>query len=169
MFILGIDPGIALTGWGVIEKDESSRNGLKMVEYGVIQTLKGDDHNERLLELHDDLASVIEEFSPEYIAIEQLFFCKNLKTAITVGEARGVILLTVTEAGIPVREFTPLQIKDAVCGYGKAPKRQVQEMVKSILGLDEIPEPDDAADGLAVAICCASSLGMEQAINSSDM
>lgn len=168
MLVLGIDPGIALTGWGVIEKDELSQNGLKMIEYGVIETLKGNDHTDRLLELHTDLASVIKEFSPDRIGIEQLFFCNNQKTAITVGEARGVILLTVRQADIPVREFTPLQIKDAVCGYGNAPKRQVQEMVKSILELDEIPTPDDAADGLAVAICCASSLGMEQAINSSN-
>jgi crossover junction endodeoxyribonuclease RuvC len=100
--------------------------------------------------------------------VEQLFFCKNLKTAITVGEARGVILLVIAEAGVPFKEFTPLQIKDAVCGYGKAPKRQVQEMVTSILNLDEIPKPDDAADGLAVAVCCASSLAMDEAINSSE-
>ena len=136
------------------------------MDYGVITTPKDMPHGERLLELRDDLAGIISEFSPDRVAVEQLFFCKNVKTALTVGEARGVILATIAEAKLPIEEYTPLQVKDAVCGSGNAPKLQVQQMVQSILGMEELPRPDDAADGLALAICSASGARLKEAIDS---
>lgn len=168
MRILGIDPGVATTGWGVIDEVRTGTNGVTMVEYGVIETSKVLAQQDRLLELRSDLLGIIEEFKPDYMGIELLYFCRNVTTAIKVGEARGVVLLAAAEHKVPIREFTPLQVKDAVCGYGKAPKRQVQEMVQSILELDDIPRPDDAADGLAVAIACSSSLATESSIKSAE-
>lgn len=161
MRILGIDPGIAITGWGVVVDDKAAENGVKMVSYGTVETPKGDDHPKRLNETHEGITQVIKKFEPDYVAIESLFFFKNQKTAIAVGEARGVVLLAIEQAGIPIKEFTPLQVKDAVCGYGRADKKQVQSMVASILGLKDVPKPDDAADGLAVAICCLNSVKMD--------
>lgn len=166
MRILGIDPGIAITGWGVVDEDDKkSDNGLVMVDFGVIETEKGLEHSLRLSQVYEGICHIVKKFTPDYVAIEKLFFCKNLKTAIAVGESRGVVLLAVEKAKIPIKEFTPLQIKDAVCGYGKADKKQVQSMVAAILGMDVIPAPDDAADGLAVAICSMSSVKMDERIN----
>lgn len=154
MTIIGIDPGYAITGWAILEKTGAK---LMALDYGVIETKIGLLHAERLLILHQELQKIIKKFKPELLSVEELFFFKNLKTAIKVAEARGVILATAAEAGLEILEITPLQIKQALVGYGRAEKRQVQQMVKVILGLKSIPEPDDAADALAAAITGANS------------
>ncbi len=154
MVVLGIDPGIADTGWGVVV-DDGSR--LKSLGYGSIKTSSQRPMNERLTKLHDELGELIKVYKPDLVAIEQLFFCKNVKTALVVGQARGVILLTCQLAKTTTREFTPLQVKQAVAAYGGADKKQVQNMVKMLLGLVEIPQPDDAADALAIAVCALNS------------
>lgn len=154
MIILGIDPGTATTGYGVIEKT----NQLKMIDYGYIGTEPQYSTGERLVELEKQLTKIIKKYQPEQIAVEEIFFCKNLKTAVKVSQARGVILATATRMKIPIAEYTPLQIKQAVTSYGKADKQQVQQMTKLILNLKEIPKPDDAADALAASICCANSI-----------
>ncbi|MFA5358589.1 MAG: crossover junction endodeoxyribonuclease RuvC [Patescibacteria group bacterium] len=154
MLILGIDPGFADTGWGVIEK---KGNDLSLVDYGVIKTSTKLDFIARLEIIHQDLTRVIKKFKPEKVAVEQLFFAKNVKTALLVGQARGVVLLTIMEEKLPLLEYTPLQVKQAVCSYGRAEKTQIQKMVKVLLQMKDIPRPDDAADALAIAICCANS------------
>ena len=150
MRILGIDPGVATTGWAIIDFGED--NKPHPVDYGAILTAKELTISQRLEEIYKDLNELIIKFKPGYAGVETLLFCNNAKTAITVGEARGVVLLTLQQHNIPLEEFTPLQVKDAITGYGKADKRQVQENVKTICELDEIPKPDDAADALAIAI-----------------
>ncbi|MEA3449587.1 MAG: crossover junction endodeoxyribonuclease RuvC [Patescibacteria group bacterium] len=152
--ILGIDPGIADTGWGVIENNKGK---LKCLAYGSIKTSAKKELPERLTELHRELDDVIKKYQPKLVGVEELFFCKNVKTALIVGQARGVILLTIKQNNLNPREYTPLQIKQAVSSYGKADKGQVQRMVKIMLNLKEIPKPDDAADALAVAICMVNS------------
>lgn len=164
--VLGIDPGVASTGWGVVEESPNADNGLVCVDYGVIKTSKEEEHPSRLQTIYKELKKIVKKFNPDIVAIEKLYFCKNLKTAMKVGEARGVTILALSEFDLPIKEFTPLQIKDAVCGYGKADKHQVQSMVQSILAMEELPKPDDAADGLAVAICCATSVRIEEKLNS---
>jgi len=154
--ILGIDPGIADTGFGVIEKERDGR--MVCLEYGSIRTSSKDNFEDRLLKLYNELNDVIKKYEPNLIAVEELFFNKNVKTALIVGQARGVILLAVKKSGAQFLEFTPLQVKQSVSTYGRANKRQVQEMVKLILNLKEIPKPDDAADALAVAICSSNSI-----------
>jgi crossover junction endodeoxyribonuclease RuvC len=153
MVILGIDPGYAITGWAILEKTGAK---LASVDFGVIETKIGLPHAERLLILNQELKKIIKKFQPELLSVEELFFFKNLKTAIKVAEARGVILSVAAENGLEILEITPLQIKQALVGYGRAEKKQVQQMVKVILGLKEIPEPDDAADALAAAITGAN-------------
>jgi len=155
MIILGIDPGTATTGFGLIKKDKSN---LKLLKYGLITTPANLSTAERLNKLNKDLSLLIKNSKPDMVAVEDIFFFKNLKTAVKVSQARGVILLTIAKAKIPIAEYTPLQIKQAVACYGRAEKTQVQKMVKYLLGLKEIPKPDDAADALAVAICCAHSI-----------
>ena len=150
MRILGIDPGIALVGYGIIEAEGSK---MKMLEYGVIKTSKNSSTPTRLKYIQDELIGIIEEYGPEEVAIEELFINKNIKTAIKVGQARGCEILTCVNKGLEVYEYTPLQIKNALTGHGRAEKHQVQEMVKLMLNLDDIPRPDDAADALALAIC----------------
>ncbi len=150
MRILGIDPGLATIGYALVDKET---NHFNVLEYGVIKTSPDKDNIERLEIIHKNIQELIEEFEPEQMAVEELFFNKNAKTAILVGQARGVILLAGSQAGIKVAEYTPLQIKQAVVGYGRADKMQVQQMVKSLLNLSELPRPDDAADALAVSIC----------------
>ena len=152
--ILGVDPGMATMGWGVVRKDGAS---LRYVQHGAISTPASWEMPRRLSRLFDALTEVIAGYEPEAIAVEELFFNRNVTTAISVGQARGLVLLAAYRAGVPVFEYTPLQIKQAVTSYGRAGKRQVQEMVKRLLKLPEIPRPDDAADGLAIAICCAFS------------
>ena len=152
--ILGIDPGIADTGYGVI-KDEGGK--LTCLAYGSIRTEAGEDLTARLLVLNRELDKLIKQYRPDLAAIEQLFFNKNVRTALIVGQARGVALLTLKQNNLPVLDFTPAQVKRAVSAYGQAPKKQVQKMVKLILNLSVLPQPDDAADALAIAICALNS------------
>jgi len=147
---LGIDPGLADTGWGII----TNNNGqLNSISYGSIKTPKTMRLSERLKEIEQELNKIIKKYKPNRAAIEKLFFCRNVTTAMKVGQARGVVLLALAKGKIPTTELTPLQVKQGVTGYGQADKRQVQTMVKTILDLKEIPKPDDAADALAIAIC----------------
>ncbi|HLS53048.1 MAG TPA: crossover junction endodeoxyribonuclease RuvC [Tissierellaceae bacterium] len=159
MIILGIDPGIAIVGYGLIE---CRGNSFKAIEYGTIVTDSKLLFPDRLKIVYDKLGEIIDEYKPNDMAIEELFFNKNIKTAIKVGQARGVEILAGVNKGLDIYEYTPLQIKQAIVGYGRAEKRQVQEMVKLLLNLKEIPKPDDAADALAVAICHGSSLKFKE-------
>lgn len=152
--ILGIDPGLADTGFGVIEE---SAGQLRCLTYGSIKTKKGLSLSARIMELEKELDKIIKKYQPDLAGVEQLFFCNNAKTALLVGQARGVVLLTLAKNKLPLLEFTPLQVKQAITGYGSADKKQIQQMVKLILSLKEIPRPDDAADALAIAICGAGS------------
>ena len=152
MIILGIDPGIAIVGWGVIESEGIGKK-LKPVDFGAITTGAGMKTEDRLLAVHRELTAVIRTYSPDAAAIEELFFNTNQKTGIIVAEARGVLLLACRTGGVPICEYTPLQIKQAVAGYGRADKKQVIAMVTTFLGLREPPKPDDTADALAAAIC----------------
>lgn len=154
--ILGIDPGTAIIGFGLIKKEGKSK--LETIDYGCIKTSIEFSTAERLQKLHRELNLLIKKYKPDIVAVEDIFFFKNLKTAIKVSQARGVILLTAAQSKLRVEEYTPLQIKQAVACYGRADKKQVQQMVKTILNLKEIPKPDDAADALAVAICCAHTI-----------
>jgi len=155
MRIIGIDPGFAITGYGIIDYNG---NKFSVVEVGVITTEADQELSERLLQLSQGLDFLIGKYKPDAMAIEELFFNTNVKTAIKVGHGRGVAMLSAAKAGIKVIEYTPLQVKQAVVGYGRAKKEQVQQMVKVLLNLDRIPKPDDAADALAVAICHAHSI-----------
>ncbi len=149
MRILGLDPGTATTGYGIIDVDDGR---LSVVTYGVISTKAKDNISKRLQKIYQELNHLINEFQPDTAAIEEVFFGRNITTAISVGQARGVLLLALANAGISIGEYSPPKIKDAVTGYGKADKAQVQLMVRNLLDLEETPRPDDAADGLAVAI-----------------
>lgn len=151
--ILGLDPGIADTGYGVISCDKGK---LSCLTYGSIKTDPKKNLLDRLEELDSKLKKIINLYQPEVIAVEQLFFNKNVKTALIVGQARGVILLRIKKSKIKFFEFTPSQVKQVVTAYGRAPKEQVQKMVKIILNLKELPQPDDAADALAIAICSSN-------------
>jgi len=150
MISLGIDPGIATTGYGVVKEDD---NDLFCVDYGLIKTVKEDSPSKRLFLLKKEVSSLIKKHSPDIVSIEKVYFFKNLKTALPVSQAKGVIMVAFEEENIPLQEFTPLEIKQAITGYGKAEKKQVQEMIKMILHLDEKNLPDDAADALGAAIC----------------
>ncbi len=151
MLVLGIDPGTATTGYGLVRENQDG--SLEAIAYGVILTPSGLPMPQRLLELNHQLAELLLLHRPESSAVEKLFFQRNVRTAISVGQARGVVLLCLAQAGLEVGEYTPLEIKQAVAGYGGADKQQVQQMVRALLGLPDIPRPDDAADALAVAIC----------------
>lgn len=151
MLVLGIDPGTAITGYGLVREHPDGR--LQAVEYGVIRTAARLEMPQRLLEIHRRVTALIQLHRPTQAAVELLFFQKNVTTAMTVGQARGVVLLACAQAGLPVAEYTPMVIKEAVAGYGGADKRQVQQMMRALLGLEAVPQPDDAADALAVAIC----------------
>ena len=150
MCILGIDPGTATTGFGLIEETQT---GLLTLEYGIISTPANMPMDKRLVILFDRLNELLVKYHPESCAVERLFFRRNVTTAISVGQARGVILLSLSKNNIPIAEYTPMEIKLAVAGYGGAEKKQVQFMVQSILELKNLPKPDDAADALAIAIC----------------
>jgi crossover junction endodeoxyribonuclease RuvC len=152
MLILGLDPGYARAGWGIIKKE---KNSLSLIQAGCLETSKNMAHAERLKNLQDGLKGIIKKYQPDILALEELFFFKNLKTALQVAESRGVILATAFDCQLPIYEFTPLQVKQAVTSYGRADKNQIQQMVKAILKLDQIIASDDAADALAVAITCA--------------
>ena len=149
MIILGVDPGTAITGWGIVE---FHRHTYTCIDVGVITTPVGQTDENRLMILYDDLRTLIKRYKPQAAAIEKLFFNTNAKTALLVGQARGVIMLAIVKSKIPIYSYTPLQVKIAITGYGRAEKRQMQEMVKTLLKLDKIPRPDDAADALAVAL-----------------
>ncbi|MCD6302016.1 MAG: crossover junction endodeoxyribonuclease RuvC [Anaerolineae bacterium] len=150
MLVLGLDPGLATMGYGLATGDGQE---LRALDYGVIRTAPDLSLPQRLLVLRDDLQRLLKNHRPDAAAVEKLYFATNARTAFVVGQARGVILLTLAEANIPIAEYTPLQIKQAATGYGQAEKRQVQEMVRLLFGLDEVPRPDDAADALAVCLC----------------
>ncbi|NMC09001.1 crossover junction endodeoxyribonuclease RuvC [Candidatus Microgenomates bacterium] len=154
MRILGIDPGLATTGWAVVDFD--TRGNPTPVDYGAVSTKKGLTVSQRLNEIYSDIHELIKTYKPELAGIETLIFCNNAKTAIAVGEARGIVLLVLEQHNIPIKEFTPLQVKNAVTGYGKADKKQVQENVRVLCNLKEIPKPDDAADAIAIAIASYS-------------
>ncbi|MBQ0038154.1 MAG: crossover junction endodeoxyribonuclease RuvC [Clostridiales bacterium] len=154
MRILGIDPGVAIVGFGVIESD---RGCQQMIQYGAITTQAGLPLATRLVQIGQDLEQLIAQFQPDEIAIEELFFSKNITTGIAVAHGRGVILYTAEKMQIPIYEYTPMQVKQAVVGYGLAEKKQVMDMTKRLLKLKAIPRPDDAADALAIAICHARS------------
>lgn len=159
MVILGIDPGLAIVGYGVIE---CIGNRYRPLEYGAITTDSNLDFPNRIKNIYDQLLDVIDRYKPEDLAIEELFFNKNVKTAIKVGQARGVEILAAVHRDLNIYEYTPLQIKQAIVGYGRAEKYQVQEMVKLFLNLKEVPKPDDVADALAVALCHASCLKFKE-------
>ena len=159
MRTLGIDPGTAIMGWGVVNEVGGQ---LSLVGFGVLTTPTGMPQYDRLVLLYDGLCRIIQEYTPGMSAVEELFFGKNVNTALTVGQARGVVLLALAKAGLPIYEYKPLIVKQALTGYGSADKKQMQEMVRITLGLDKIPRPDDAADALAVAICHAYSAPMLQ-------
>lgn len=151
MLVLGIDPGIAITGYGLIQT--GNRNDYQPVDFGVITTEPGIPDSERLSVLYNALQDLLGNHKVESGAVEKLFFQKNVKTAFSVGQARGVTLLALSQYKIPISEYTPNEVKQTVCGYGNAGKQQVQRMVQTLLSLKELPKPDDAADALAVAIC----------------
>lgn len=150
MLVLGIDPGTARTGYGLVREDEA---GLVLVACGVIATPPDQPLPERLQTIYRDLSDIVRAHQPEAAAVEELFFSRNARTALSVGHARGVVLLALANAGMPVHEYKPLQVKQAITGYGSADKKQVQEMVRMLLRLDRVPQPDDAADAVAVAVC----------------
>jgi crossover junction endodeoxyribonuclease RuvC len=163
MLVLGIDPGTATTGYGLVQ--ENNNGSLEVVDYGVILTSPDDPMPQRLRKLYTDLKEIIDLHRPENGAVEKLFFQRNVRTAISVGQARGVAVLAIAEADLLVYEYTPLEIKQSVVGYGGADKMQVQQMVKALLNLDEVPKPDDAADALAVAICHLHSARFQEIYN----
>jgi len=150
MISLGIDPGTASLGYGFVR--ERADGGLESLAYDVIRTKAGMPMPERLRQIHDELNSLIREYRPDRAGVEELFFSRNVTTAITVAQARGVVLLTLSQSGLAIAEYKPNAVKQAVCGYGGAGKSQMKEMTRLLLGLDEAPRPDDAADALAVAI-----------------
>lgn len=156
MIILGIDPGYAIVGYGVIDY---RNNHFSVIDYGAILTDAGTPFNERLEKIYDDLTAIIEKHRPEAMSVEKVFYNSNAKTVIDVSQARGVIMLGAQKNKVPVFEYTPLQVKQSVVGYGRADKKQVQEMTRRILSLEKVPKPDDTADALAMAICHAHSSG----------
>lgn len=155
MIYLGIDPGTATTGFGVISQASPKKQEYEILEFGVISTKKTDTDAHRLQILYEDLSAIIKKYKPDLVGIEKLFFSNNQTTAMTVSQARGVALLACNQAKIPILEFTPLQVKNTLCGYGKADKKQIQSVVQKTFKLKNIPKPDDAADALAIAICAA--------------
>jgi len=158
--ILGIDPGLATTGYGVIINNKKE-NKQELVAFGTIDTTPKLEFIDRLNKISKDLKKIIKKHKPEIIAVEQLFINKNIKTALDVGHARGVIMLTASQSKLPVKEFTPLQIKQSITGYGRADKQQIQTMTKCLLNMSKTPKPDDAADALATACTAASFLNSQ--------
>ncbi|MCC7432859.1 crossover junction endodeoxyribonuclease RuvC [Candidatus Peregrinibacteria bacterium] len=155
MIIFGIDPGYATTGFGIIKTDGQD---IEVLDFGAITTTPDISKNQRIRQTIEDLLSLFQEYRPDQIAIEELFFSKNVKTAMQVSESRGAMLYEITRQNLPVYEYKPNQVKNNLCGNGSAPKEQIQKMVQIILNLQEIPKPDDAADALAIAICHANHL-----------
>ncbi|MBN1813827.1 MAG: crossover junction endodeoxyribonuclease RuvC [Anaerolineae bacterium] len=164
MRVLGIDPGTAITGYGVVEEEAGE---LKAVAFGAIRTPAKQPLSTRLQAIYRGVRELAEEWEPASAAVEELFFSSNVRTAMSVGQARGVTLLALTDAGLSIAEYTPLTVKQAVTGYGNADKAQIQEMVRLLLGLVEVPKPDDTADALAVAICHLHSARLDERVASS--
>ncbi|MFA4877458.1 MAG: crossover junction endodeoxyribonuclease RuvC [Methanoregula sp.] len=150
MIVIGIDPGLARLGYGVIE---ATKNGPRPICYGCIETTGDTRASERLLKIYTEIQALFERYPPSHISIEKLFFSKNITSAMGVSEVRGIVLLAAEQRGIPITEYTPNQVKQAITGSGRADKRQMQEMITRLLHLDEIPRPDDAADALSIALC----------------
>lgn len=161
MRILGIDPGVAIVGFGFIDQIGSR---IVPVQYGSVQTEANSDPSLRLKQIYEAVLQLIDKYKPDAVAIEKLFFNRNVTTAIAVGQARGVLMLAAIQRDLPLGEYTPLQVKQAVVGYGRAEKHQVQDMVKMMLNLKSVPKPDDVADALAIAICHAHSATLGQFI-----
>jgi crossover junction endodeoxyribonuclease RuvC len=161
VIVLGIDPGTARLGYGIVERQGSN---LTMLDYGCIETTNDRPLEQRLLLIHEGITDLIETHRPEAVGVERLFFNKNVQTAMAVGQARGVVLLTAAQHGLPILEYGPHEVKLAVTGYGRAPKDQVQRMVQLVLSMSELPKPDDAADALAVAVCTAHAVTPGKAI-----
>lgn len=159
MIILGVDPGTAITGYGFIRADTDP---IEMVAYGAVLTPSDWEMPRRLAHIYKELSALIAQYQPSDAVVEKLFFSKNVRTALSVGQARGVALLAAEQARLTIHEYTPTEIKQAVVGYGRADKNQIQQMVKMLLQLEFVPQPDDAADALAVAICHAHSARYEQ-------
>ncbi len=166
MLVIGIDPGTATTGYGLIR--QAPDGSISMVDYGVMETSPDLPMSQRLLSLHEQLSQIILLHRPQSGAVEKLFFQRNVTNAISVGQARGVVLLALAQAGLPVAEYTPMQVKQAVAGYGGADKNQIQQMVRALLDLQELPRPDDAADALAVAICHVHSASYQALYDAQD-
>lgn len=163
MIVLGVDPGTATTGYGVVKE----RNGeLGLIDFGVVKTAAGEPLPARLQTIYSQLSELAKQFQPTTAAVEKLFFSKNVRTAMSVGQARGVAMLALADAGLSLGEYTPLEIKQTVTGYGGADKYQVQQMVKTLLSLDTVPQPDDAADALAVAICHLHNIRFKSLLDS---
>ncbi|MGO4546179.1 crossover junction endodeoxyribonuclease RuvC [Paenibacillus sp. 2TAB23] len=162
MRVLGIDPGYAIVGFGFIDK---IGHKLTPVQYGAIQTEAHTPAEQRLLQVYESAGALMDKYKPDTVGVEKLFFNRNVTTAFDVAQARGAIILAAAQRGLPIGEYTPLQVKQAVVGYGKAEKKQVQEMVKMFLKLSAVPKPDDVADALAVAICHAHSFVLNHKIN----
>jgi crossover junction endodeoxyribonuclease RuvC len=159
MLIMGVDPGFATTGYGIVEYKE---NKFSLLDYGIVTTEAGTPFAHRLLKLDERISAIIGKYNPDAISVEELFFSKNIKTAIAAAHGRGIVLAAAARSGSQVFEYTPLQVKQAVVGYGRAEKLQVQQMVKVILNLPDIPKPDDAADALAIAICHGNSFKLSE-------
>lgn len=155
MTILGIDPGTATTGFGILQQESAHKQEFAILDFGVITTPKTETDATRLHMLFNDISALIKKYKPHKVGVEKLFFTNNQKTAITVAQARGIVLLACEQASLPITEFTPLQVKQTLCGYGKADKKQVQYMVQQTFKLKQLPKPDDAADALAIALCTA--------------
>jgi len=162
VIVLGIDPGTARLGYGLVDRQGSQ---LTMLDYGCLETVNDRPLEQRLLLIHEGITELIETHRPEAVGVERLFFNKNTQTAMAVGQARGVVLLTAAQHGLPVLEYGPHEVKLAVTGYGRAPKDQVQRMVQLVLSMTELPRPDDAADALAVAVCTAHAYAPGGAIH----
>ncbi len=158
---LGVDPGTALLGYGVIAGEDA----LRLIDFGVLETTPDEPMPNRLQFLYSGVCRLIQAYHPDTVVVEQLFFARNVTTALAVGQARGVVMLAAAQAGVPVNEYTPAQVKQAVSGYGRANKGQMQEMVRILLGLEDIPRPDDAADALAVALCHVQTARFRQAVD----
>jgi crossover junction endodeoxyribonuclease RuvC len=162
VIILGIDPGTAALGYGIIERKGGR---LRAIDYGCLETSADTAMPERLLAIHGLLDELLDVHQPSVVGVERLFFSRNAQTAMAVGQARGIVLLAAAQHGRPVREATPNEVKSAIAGYGAADKQQVQRMVQLVLGMSELPRPDDAADALAIAVCVANRLGQADVTN----
>lgn len=162
MIIIGLDPGTATTGFGIIKYNE---NEYELLDYGCITTTMAHSLAQRLNQISKDLQEIVDQWQPDIIAIEEIFFSKNIKTAMTVAHARGALMQKLSSEGYEICEYKPQQIKEAVCGYGRADKTQVQKMVQLLLKMDHLPRPDDAADALGAAICHASNIKLKTLTN----